>query len=143
MAEPWRRPVEARPTACCRIRPVPRGAVEAGSPGELARLLRACRVVFVFFKSPMCPYCAMMEPLVDEAAEQLSGRALFVKVDVYQMPEAAWEAGVMATPTLVALVGGREVDRVVGALPPEYLEEFINHALKAGGCMLVEAGIPA
>ncbi len=122
-----------RSERCCEIEH-PGKAIWVRGIGELAWAIDSCRVVFVFFRSPTCPYCNAMEPLIDEAARQLSGKALFVKVDVAMTPEAAAAARVMATPTLVALVRGKELDRIVGMPPIEYLEDFILRALEAGGC---------
>ena len=54
-----------------------------------------------------------------------------VKVDVDANPQLAARYGAQSIPLLVALRDGREVDRVVGALPPAALEARLAPLLAA------------
>jgi thioredoxin 2 len=58
-----------------------------------------------------------MAPAFAQAAQQLKGRALLVKVDTDANPELASRFGIRSIPTLVRLDGGREVRRQAGAVP--------------------------
>jgi thioredoxin 2 len=73
--------------------------------------------VVVDFWAPWCGPCRMMAPAFSQAAGQLKGRALLVKVNSDDNPRTAAQFGIRSIPTLVRLDRGREVRRVSGALP--------------------------
>ncbi|WP_022979149.1 thioredoxin TrxC [Ideonella sp. B508-1] len=73
--------------------------------------------VVVDFWAPWCGPCRMMAPQFEAAAAQLKGRALFVKVNSDENPQLSARYGIRSIPTLLKLQGGREVDRVAGAMP--------------------------
>lgn len=73
--------------------------------------------VLVDFWATWCGPYRMMAPAFAQAAQQLKGRALLVKVDTDANPELAQRFAIRSIPTLVRLEGGREVKRQAGALP--------------------------
>ena len=58
-----------------------------------------------------------MAPQFEQAARQLKGRALLVKVDSDANPQTAARFAIRSIPTLVKLDRGRETKRQAGALP--------------------------
>lgn len=73
--------------------------------------------VLVDFWAAWCGPCQMMAPAFKQAAAQLKGRALLVKVNSDENPELARRFAVRSIPTLVKIVHGREVGRQSGAVP--------------------------
>jgi len=95
----------------------------SGQPVELTdanfeRVTRASGLpVVADFWAPWCGPCRTMAPQFAQAAAQLKGRALFVKVNSDDNPRTSAQFAVRSIPTLVKLHAGREVDRVSGAMP--------------------------
>ncbi len=73
--------------------------------------------VLVDFWAPWCGPCRAMAPAFAQAAQQLAGRALLVKVNSDDNPQLAQRFAIRSIPTLVRLQQGRETQRQSGALP--------------------------
>jgi thioredoxin-like negative regulator of GroEL len=59
----------------------------------------------------------MIAPILEELAGEMSGRVLIAKLNIDENPGTASRFGVRSIPTLLVLKAGREVDRIVGAVP--------------------------
>jgi thioredoxin 2 len=77
--------------------------------------------VIVDFWAAWCGPCRMMAPMFEQAARQMKGRALFVKVNSDEAPRLSTRFGIRSIPTLVRLDQGRETARRSGALPAEQI----------------------
>ena len=73
--------------------------------------------VLVDFWAAWCGPCQMMAPAFQQAAKQLQGQALLVKVDSDASPRLSARYGVRSIPTLLRLQRGVETARQSGAVP--------------------------
>jgi thioredoxin 2 len=90
--------------------------VDAGSAGFRAEVSSALPVV-VDFWAPWCGPCRMVAPVLEQLARENAGRLKVVKVNTDENQELAAQFQARSIPLLVVMKGGREVDRIVGALP--------------------------
>ena len=72
-----------------------------------------------------CAPCRAIAPVVEQLAKDYSGRIIFGKLNVDENPETTERFGIMAIPTLLVMKQGKEVERIVGALPKSQLESKI------------------
>lgn len=85
--------------------------------------------VVVDFYAPWCGPCRMLAPVLDAISQKYAGRARFVKVNVDDAPELAERFSVSGVPTLLFVRDGKEVDRVVGFVPPQMIATKIERLL--------------
>ena len=104
-------------------------ADEAGFEAET----RAPVPVIVDLWAPWCGPCRLIAPVLDQLAERHAGRLKVVRVNVDEAQGLAAEHRVMSIPTLLVMEDGREVDRLIGALPKRQLEERLAPHLGAPG----------
>ena len=76
-----------------------------------------------------CGPCRMVAPTVDELARDYAGRVTVGKLNVDDNPLTAERFCVMSIPTLLIMKNGVEVDRVVGAVPKQLIEERLKKHL--------------
>lgn len=67
--------------------------------------------------APWCGPCRVIAPVIEQLATELADRIRVGKLNVDENPATAARFGVQSIPTLLVLRGGREVDRLVGAMP--------------------------
>jgi thioredoxin 2 len=80
--------------------------------------------VIVDFWAPWCGPCKMMAPAFEAAAKGFPLKARFAKVNTEEQQQLAARFGIRSIPTLIAFKGGREADRVSGALSADQLRQW-------------------
>lgn len=85
--------------------------------------------VLVDFWADWCAPCKMISPIVEQIAQEYSGRLKVAKVDVDANREIASAYNIMSIPTLMLFKNGRVADQIVGALPKSALIGRILHVL--------------
>ena len=75
--------------------------------------------VLVDLWAPWCGPCRMLSPTLETIAQEMAGKVRIAKLNVDENPATADRLGVHGIPTMVVFKDGREVDRMVGAMPKQ------------------------
>lgn len=86
-------------------------------------------MVVVDFWAEWCGPCRMLGPVFEELSGEMDS-VKFAKVDITANQEIAQKYGVMSIPTLVLFKDGKEVDRMMGAIPKGMLKNWIENKSK-------------
>ena len=91
--------------------------IHVGTAEFESQVLQSQQPVLVDFYADWCGPCRAVAPVVEELAAEYAGRLTMAKLDADQNPELMQQYGVLSIPTLILFQGGREVERIIGALP--------------------------
>ena len=97
-----------------------------------AEVLKSETPVFVDFWATWCPPCKIVAPILDELAEEMDGKLKVCKVNVDENQRTAQTYQTMSIPTLLIFKNGKLVDRILGALPKQMIEQKLQVHLNSG-----------
>ncbi len=89
-------------------------------------ILNSVVPALVDFWAPWCAPCKMVSPAVEEIANQYNGKIKVGKLNVDDAPVIASQYSIMSIPTLMIFKGGEVVDKIIGAVPKEHIEEKVK-----------------
>ncbi len=75
--------------------------------------------------APWCGPCRIIGPVIEELADEYAGKVKIGKLNADENT-MAHQLGVSGIPTILFMIEGKEIDRVVGAVPKQMLVEKIE-----------------
>lgn len=85
--------------------------------------------VLVDFWAPWCAPCRMLAPIIEELAEEFSGRLKVCKLNVDENQSTAARYGIRGIPALIIFKNGGIVSQTVGLQPKQNLKEMVEKVL--------------
>jgi thioredoxin 1 len=80
-------------------------------------VLQAGKPVLVDFGAVWCGPCKMLDPVVEELADEWADEVKVVHIDVDHNPNVTMQYSVMGVPTLMLFKNGEPVERMSGFKP--------------------------
>ena len=85
-------------------------------------------VVLVDFWADWCMPCKMMAPILNDVAEATEDKATIYKLNVDEQQQIAAKYGIRNIPTMILFKNGKEVERIIGVKPKDYIVSSIQKA---------------
>jgi thioredoxin 1 len=84
------------------------------------------KLVIVDMWAEWCGPCKMMDPVLKDIAEEYNGKVKVVRINIDHNQNTPVKFSVMNIPTLLFFKNGKEVDRVIGAVPKRQLMKKLD-----------------
>lgn len=104
-------------------------AIRVNEANFETEVLKADIPVLVEFYSDSCIPCKQMSPIIGDLEEEYENNVKIVKVNVNFDEILAQKYGILASPTILFLKNGHEVNRTRGFKIKAQLEEILNDIL--------------
>lgn len=86
-------------------------------------------VTLVDFYADWCGPCRMMEPVIEELASEMNGKATIAKLDIEAAQQTTSTYNVTSIPTLILFKNREEVERFIGVKSKDDLTRIISKHL--------------
>lgn len=101
-------------------------ALSATDQNFEAEVLNYKGLVLIDFWAEWCGPCRQLGPIIDELAEELSGKVKIMKMNVDESPETPTKFAIRGIPTMILFKNGEKLDMKVGALPKAALKQWLE-----------------
>jgi len=86
-------------------------------------------LALIDFWAPWCGPCLAIAPTIEELAKEYCGKVLVGRLNVDDNARTAERFQIFSIPTMLIMKDGREVDRIVGLVPKNYVEAVLRKHL--------------
>ncbi|GKS81296.1 thioredoxin [Ligilactobacillus pabuli] len=83
-------------------------------------------LTLVDFWADWCGPCHMLEPVLEELAEDFDGQVNFAAIDVEENQGLAEQFQVMSLPTLILFKDGEAKEKITGYKPKQALQQYLT-----------------
>jgi len=83
--------------------------------------------VLVDFWAEWCGPCKMLTPVIDEVANEFSGKISVGKLNVDENSDIASNYGIRSIPCLLFFKNGKVEKQIMGAVPKSEISEILNN----------------
>ena len=87
------------------------------------------KLMMVDFWAEWCGPCQMLGPVIEKLAENYEGKAVVGKVNTDEEQELAMSFQISGIPTVIFFKDGKEIDRLVGVMPPDAFIQVLEQNL--------------
>lgn len=83
-------------------------------------------LLIVDFFAPWCGPCRILAPIIEQVASEMTGKAVFGKLNVDENPEIASLFEIQSVPTVIMFKNGKLVDGFRGVAPKAEINSMIT-----------------
>jgi thioredoxin 1 len=100
--------------------------IHVGASDFISEVISANLPVLVDFTAVWCGPCKMLEPIVQQLAQEWEGKVKIVKLDVDENADLAMQYQIMGVPTLILFSNGQPLERMTGYQPKQRIAAKIS-----------------
>ncbi|MHB8360574.1 MAG: thioredoxin [Thermoplasmataceae archaeon] len=87
------------------------------------------KILIVDFWAVWCGPCRYLSPVIEELANEYSGKVTFGKLNVDENPKVSAQFNIRSIPTVLMFKDGKIIDTSIGAVPKPMLDARIKKLL--------------
>ncbi|MEO0392271.1 MAG: thioredoxin [Pseudomonadota bacterium] len=94
-----------------------------------SNVLQSSEPVLVDFWAEWCGPCKQIAPILEDLAQEMSGKVKVAKVNIDENPDIPTKYGVRGIPTLMLFKDGQVAGTKIGAMPKTDLVRWVDETL--------------